>query len=118
MGCGVETCRGQDQLVATSAGSLIEWFPKSDAMGKYIGRMLKKFVQRGPRRVETGGVPQGYIEDFDEPMNEAGGLLGHPAKFWLCRCPGADAASLARHGLAREPGCSVAWSWVSAYEDK
>src|SRR6185295_4985270 len=31
-------------------------------------RMLKKIVQQGRRRVETGGVPsQGYVEDFDEP---------------------------------------------------
>ena len=28
--------------------------------------MLKKFVQQGRRRVETGGVSQGYVEDFDE----------------------------------------------------
>jgi hypothetical protein len=30
-------------------------------------RMLKKAVQQGRRRVETGGVPSvGYVEDFDE----------------------------------------------------
>ena len=29
--------------------------------------MLKKFVRQGRRRVETGGVPLGYVEDFDEP---------------------------------------------------
>ena len=39
-------------------------------MGKYIGRMLKKFVQQGRRRVETGSVPLGYVEDFDEPRTK------------------------------------------------
>jgi hypothetical protein len=29
--------------------------------------MLKKPVQQGRRRIETGGVPSGYVEDFDEP---------------------------------------------------
>jgi hypothetical protein len=28
--------------------------------------MLKKAVQQGRRRVETGGVPLGYVEDFGE----------------------------------------------------
>ena len=28
--------------------------------------MLKKSVQQGRRRIETGGVPPGYVEDFDE----------------------------------------------------
>ena len=28
--------------------------------------MLKKFVQQGRRRVETGGAPSGGVEDFDE----------------------------------------------------
>jgi len=30
-------------------------------------RMFKKAIQQGRRRVETGGVPSGYVEDFDEP---------------------------------------------------
>jgi hypothetical protein len=31
-------------------------------------RLLKKAVQQGRRRVETGGAPSvGYVEDFDEP---------------------------------------------------
>jgi hypothetical protein len=30
-------------------------------------RTLKRAIQQGRRRVETGGVPQGYVEDFDEP---------------------------------------------------
>ncbi|MEQ1655291.1 MAG: hypothetical protein ABL960_06290, partial [Nitrospira sp.] len=49
----------------------------------------QKGRQRGRRRVETGGVPLGYVEDFDEPTclreaasakagNEAGGLFQHP----------------------------------------
>jgi hypothetical protein len=32
--------------------------------------MLKKFVQQGRRRVETGSVPLGYVEDFDEPRTK------------------------------------------------
>jgi hypothetical protein len=27
-------------------------------------------VQQGRRRVETGGVPSGYVEDFDEPRTK------------------------------------------------
>jgi hypothetical protein len=34
--------------------------------GEHSRRMIKKFVQQGRRRVETGGVPSGYVEDFDE----------------------------------------------------
>jgi hypothetical protein len=34
---------------------------------KHSRRMLKKAVQQGRRRIETGGVPSGYVEDFDEP---------------------------------------------------
>ena len=52
-------------------------------------RLLKMFVQQGRRRVETGGVASGYVEDFDEPTclreaasakagNDAGGLFQHP----------------------------------------
>jgi len=29
--------------------------------------MLKKAVQQGRRRAETGGVPSGYVEGFEEP---------------------------------------------------
>src|SRR5215217_3316235 len=32
----------------------------------HFPEMLKPVFQRGPRRVETGGVPSGYVEDFDE----------------------------------------------------
>ena len=28
--------------------------------------MLKKVVRQGRRRIETGGVPLWYVEDFDE----------------------------------------------------
>ena len=53
--------------------------------GEQSSRMLKKFVQRGHRQVETGGVtfppaqPElseqlfsqaGYVEDFDEPRTK------------------------------------------------
>jgi hypothetical protein len=40
-----------------------------------VRRMLKKTVRQGRRRVETGGVPLGYVEDFDEPRTL-------PADFW------------------------------------
>jgi hypothetical protein len=32
--------------------------------------MLKKGAQQGRRRVETGGVPLGYVEEFDEPRTK------------------------------------------------
>ena len=32
--------------------------------------MLKQAVQQGRRRVETGGVAPGYVEDFDEPRTK------------------------------------------------
>ena len=32
--------------------------------------MLKMAVQQGRRRVETGGVPLGYVEDFDKPRTK------------------------------------------------
>ena len=35
-----------------------------DAITDY--RMLKMAVQQGRRRIETGSVPSGYVEDFDE----------------------------------------------------
>ena len=99
MGCGAEVSRGQDKLAERSC------------------RMLKKFVSKaaaseGPTRTL---VVRGGSERCE---NEAGRLFQHPVKFWLCRYPDADAASRARHGQVHGPGCSVAWSWASAYEDK
>jgi hypothetical protein len=38
-------------------------------------RMLKKSVPRGRRRIETGGVPHGYVEDFDEPRTKLAGFF-------------------------------------------
>ncbi len=35
-------------------------------------RLLKKAIQQGRRRVETGGVPLEYVEDFDEPRTKIG----------------------------------------------
>ena len=35
-------------------------------------RTFKKFIQQGRRRIETGGVPSGYVEDFDEPRTTLG----------------------------------------------
>jgi hypothetical protein len=34
--------------------------------------MFKTVIQQGPRGVETGGVPSGYVEDFDEPRTQLG----------------------------------------------
>ena len=31
--------------------------------------------QQGRRRVEAGGVPQGYVEDFDEPRTMLGDIF-------------------------------------------
>jgi len=42
--------------------------------------MLKKFVQQGRRRVETGGVPSGVRWGFRWAENEAGRLFQHPAR--------------------------------------
>jgi hypothetical protein len=53
-------------------------------------RMLKKAVQQGRRRVETGGVPSvGYVEDFDEPRTKLADffsiLLGSRGRAWQTR---------------------------------
>ena len=34
--------------------------------GEQSSRMLKTFVQQGRRRVETGGVPSGYVEGLND----------------------------------------------------
>ena len=39
-------------------------------------RMLKKAVQQGRRRVETGGVPLGHVEDFEEPRTSLADFFG------------------------------------------
>lgn len=52
-----------------------------ETAGARSRRLLKMFVQQGRRRVETGGVPLGYVEDYDEPRTKLAGifssLLGH-----------------------------------------
>jgi hypothetical protein len=40
-----------------------------------LTRMLKKAVQQGRRRIETGGVPSGYVEDFDETRTKLAGFF-------------------------------------------
>ena len=37
--------------------------------------MLKKPVRQGLRRVETGGVPSGVVEDFDKPRTKLAGFF-------------------------------------------
>jgi len=37
--------------------------------------MLKKADQQGRRRVETGGVPWGYVKDFDEQRTKLAGFF-------------------------------------------
>ena len=32
-------------------------------------------VQKGRRRIETGGVPSGYVEDFDESRTKLAGFI-------------------------------------------
>jgi len=77
MGPGAQACRGQDQLAEQLAdcGKTIVARWKSygqhvSANRRQLRRMLKKFVQQGRRRVETGGVPSGVVEDFDEPRTK------------------------------------------------
>jgi hypothetical protein len=36
--------------------------------------MFKKPVQQDRRRIETGGVPLGYVEDFDELRTKLAGF--------------------------------------------
>ena len=35
-------------------------------------RLVKTVSQQGRRGVKTGGVPLGYVEDFDEPRTTLG----------------------------------------------
>ncbi len=44
--------------------------------------MLKKSVQQGRRRIETGGVPLGYVEDFDEPRTKLAGFFSILLACW------------------------------------
>ena len=39
------------------------------------GWMLKKAVQRGRRRVITGGVPSGYVEDLNDARTKLAGFF-------------------------------------------
>jgi hypothetical protein len=100
MGYRAEVSRGQDKLAERSC------------------RMLKKFVSKAAGSSATEVYPLGYVARRRATENAAGGPFQHPVKFWLCHCPDADAASRARHGQVHGLGCSVAWSWASAYEDK
>ena len=43
-------------------------------------RLLKKTIQRGRRRVETGGVPSGVRCGFRRAENEVGGLFQQPVR--------------------------------------
>ena len=45
--------------------------------------MLKTSVQQGRRRVETGGVPQRYVEDFDELRTPLAGVFSILLEQWL-----------------------------------
>ena len=37
--------------------------------------MLKKFVQRGRRRIETGGYPLGYVEGLNDARTKLAGFF-------------------------------------------
>ena len=49
--------------------------------------MLKKAVQQGRRRVETGGVSSGYVEDFDEPRTKLATFFSILPDFAPCLVP-------------------------------
>jgi len=53
--------------------------------GEHSRRMLKKAVQQGRRRVETGGVPSGYVEDFDEPRTLLADFFSIPLRELVLR---------------------------------
>ena len=73
-------------------------------------RMLKKFVQQGRRRVETGGVPSGYVEDFDELRTSLADFQ-HPAKDDVR----AAAQPFLTHSIGKRPMISLV-SWVQPNE--
>ncbi len=50
-------------------------FGMFETAGEPSRRRLKKAVQQDRKRVETGGVPSGYVEDFDEPRTPLAGFF-------------------------------------------
>src|SRR5207302_8291635 len=46
-------------------------------------RRLKKFAQQGRRRVKTGGIPSGYVEDFDEARTKLADFFSILLRFGL-----------------------------------
>jgi hypothetical protein len=60
MGCGAQACRGKNQLAEQLFVHVrISLAPHIWGKRRTFRGMLKKFVQQGRRRVETGGVPSG-----------------------------------------------------------
>lgn len=102
MGCDIEACGGL-------AGLTEPMFVCEGFAGLHVWEKRKASLQ---------AAQKGCPVRPERCENEAGGLFQQPATFWLYRYLNADAASRARHGQVRGPGCSVAWSWASAYEDK
>ncbi len=43
--------------------------------GYTLQQDAQKAIQLGRRRVKTGGVPLGYVEDFDEPKTTLEGFF-------------------------------------------
>ncbi len=70
--------------------------------------MLKTFVQQGRWRIETGGVPRGYVEDFDEPRTKLAGvfsILQEVDHHQPCnRSDSTDAAEQKPGGSSHKPG--------------
>jgi len=69
--------------------------------------MLKKAIQQGRRRVETGGVPSGVRWGFRWAENEVGGLFQHP-----------DSPVAVRRGtrLSSRP-CDIPGYWLPCSRD-
>ncbi len=62
---------------------------KCGTTGNCPGRMLKKFIQQGRRRVETEAYPLGYVEDFDEPRTKLAdffSILLEARRILACGC--------------------------------
>jgi hypothetical protein len=61
-------------------------------------------VQQGRRRVETGGVPSGYVEDFDEPRTKLEGIFSILLRI-IILSPAATSHTL-----------GSSWSWTCTFK--
>jgi len=58
----------------------------SKAAAIRLSRLLKKVIQRGRRRVTTGGVPSRVRWGLWWPENEVGDLFQQPARWGCLEC--------------------------------